>query len=305
MLDSGWYGKSELVRATVVAFLCMLISGLLGCSRMALLNAPVPTQDLQVERGISYGSDSRMALNVYRPDDPGPHPVVVFFYGGRWRIGERDQYLFLAQSLASKGYLTVIPDYRLYPNVKYPAFLRDGARAIQWTRDRVREYGGNHDQIFLMGHSAGAYIAAMLSLHPKFLLEAGVSREVVRGTIGLAGPYDFRNLKKGTVVESVFSPAEPLETSYVTRYASHVRSPFLLVAGKRDDTVGFQRTKRFASVLKKHGGEVTTHYYPEANHVGLVLPFAYPLNSYPFGWNEPLTEDVDQFISGVLSKRKR
>lgn len=299
---------TEQTRSTnklIIVSVALMISGLLmlqGCSRMALLNAPIPTHDLQIHRGISFDPNPRLALNVYEPKSPGPHPVVVFFYGGKWEFGERGQYLFLAQSLAAKGYLTVIPDYRLYPEVKYPDFLHDTARAVQWTTNNIEKYGGNPDQLFLMGHSAGAYNVSMVSLNPRYLSKLGVNRDRIKGTIGLAGPYDFKNLKEDTVVKSIFGTVNPIEKTYVTRYAKNVQNPFLLMVGKKDETVGQSRTKRFARALRQHGGDVTTHYYSEANHVGMILPFAYPMDTYPFGWNEPLTEDVDRFIQRVLTK---
>ena len=96
---------------------------------------------------------------------------MIFFYGGSWDTGSKNDYLFVAQALAASGYTVVIPDYRLYPAVRFPAFVDDGARAVRWTADRV-----GTDKVFVMGHSAGAHIALMLAANTPYLAAAGVDR---------------------------------------------------------------------------------------------------------------------------------
>src|SRR3712207_3414863 len=117
--------------------------------------------------------------------------VVVFFYGGRWESGDRGDYLFAAQGLVSQGFVAVVPDYRLHPEVGFAGFMADGAAAVRWVRDNIAGFGGDPAQIFLMGHSAGAHIAALLALDERWLADQGLPRGTVRGAIGLAGPYDF------------------------------------------------------------------------------------------------------------------
>ena len=117
--------------------------------------------------------------------------MVVFYYGGSWNRGERAQYRFVGEALASRGILTLVADYRLYPEVRYPDFLRDSAAALSYGLDHAADWGGNPDKVYVMGHSAGAYNAAMMALDPRWLAAHGRSPQQLAGWIGLAGPYDF------------------------------------------------------------------------------------------------------------------
>jgi len=165
---------------------------LAACSPLAIINAGVPNDTYRATTAIAYGSNARARLDVYQPVDPNnSSPVVVFFYGGNWDSGDRRDYRFVGEALASKGIVAVLPDYRLYPEVRYPDFLSDCAQAVRWTIDHIGKYGGDARRLILMGHSAGAYNAAMLALNAQYLRDAGVDSERIAGFVGLAGPYDF------------------------------------------------------------------------------------------------------------------
>ena len=170
----------------------VLLLVLSGCSPVQLLNALTPDSTYDKTVGIAYGDDPRQKLDVYVPHRPMPGaPVVVFFYGGSWNSGSRVDYRFVGEALASRGIVTVVADYRLYPQVRYPLFLRDGARAVAWTKAHIREFSGNPQRVYLMGHSSGGYNAAMLALDDEWLAAVGMSPGDLQGWIGLAGPYDF------------------------------------------------------------------------------------------------------------------
>src|SRR3990170_4362381 len=223
-------------------------AGLLaGCSPLRLINGLAPSRTYRATNGLAYGSHPRYRLDVYRPaQHPGPAPVVVFFYGGNWKSGERGDYLFVGEALASRGFVAVIPDYRLHPEVRLPAFLEDGAKAVSWALSHATEHGGDAGKLFLMGHSAGAYNAAMLALDPAYLRTAGVEQRRVRGLIGLAGPYDFLPLQS-EVSKAVFGfPDTPLNTQPI-RFVSADSPPALLVTGDDDSVVRPQNTQRLAA----------------------------------------------------------
>jgi acetyl esterase/lipase len=129
--------------------------------------------------------------------------VAVFFYGGSWDSGRRQDYAWVGRALAAQGFLTIVPDYRLYPAVRYPGFVEDGALAVRWAADHARALGGDPGRIVLIGHSAGAYIAAMLALDDRWLEAAGVDPKAVRAFAGLSGPYDFLPLD-GPVTQRTF-----------------------------------------------------------------------------------------------------
>lgn len=267
-------------------------AGLLGgCSPLAIVNAFVPSQTYRRASGLAYGDHPRHRLDLYQPtESSGTAPVVVFFYGGNWNAGERGSYLFAGEALASRGCTVAIPDYRLYPDVRFPDFLADCARAVRWTCDHAARYGGDPRRVFLMGHSAGAYNAAMLALDPQYLRAAGVEPRRIRGLIGLAGPYDFLPLT-GAVTKAVFGfPDTPIATQPI-HFASRDDPPALLITGSDDDVVDPGNSARLAARLRSHGVAVREIVYPGVSHTRLVGALAAPLRG-----TAPLLDDVAEFV---------
>lgn len=271
----------------------LLLLVLAACSPVDLLNATVPEDGYTVREDIAYGDDPRHRLDLYVPDHlDRPAPVVVFFYGGSWRNGDRGDYLFAAEALASRGLVTVVPDYRLYPDVTFPGFLSDGAIAVGWVGDRIAEYGGDPERIFLMGHSAGAYNAAMLALDPRYLAEAGVDRDVIRGMIGLSGPYDFLPLDT-RVTRRVFGEAPDLPATQPISFVDDRAPPLLLLTGADDRTVRPRNSRSLASAANGAGGSAMLRIYQDVGHIGIVLALA---DGYRDG--APVLDDVAAFVDG-------
>ena len=159
---------------------------------------------------ISYGEGARHKLDVYWPREKTAAPVVVFFYGGKWEYGAKEWYRFVAATLASRGFVVVVPDYRLYPEVKYPVFVIDGANVVRWTQENISAYGGDRRRLFVMGHSAGAYIAAMLALDPQWLAGVGGSaNRDIAGLIGVSGPHDFLSQRDPVLADISAAPFGP------------------------------------------------------------------------------------------------
>jgi acetyl esterase/lipase len=145
---------------------------------------------------IAYAEGARHTLDVCRPKSATAAPIIVFFYGGGWRSGSKRTYRYVAKALARRGYVAVLLDYRIYPQVRYPDFLDDGALAVRWVKDNAKRFGGDPQKIFLMGHSAGAHIAAMLAIDATWLQKVGlVPGRDIAGLIGISGPYDFLPLR--------------------------------------------------------------------------------------------------------------
>ena len=168
-------------RTVLLAGLGLLAVALAACSPLAIVNRLTPSDTYTVTTDLAYGPEARDRLDLYRPresaDRPAPrggYPVVVFFYGGSWNSGERVDYRFVGEALASHGIVTVVADYRLYPQVRYPDFLADCAQAVAWAKREAPRYGGDASRLFVMGHSSGGYNAAMLALDPRWLTAAGV-----------------------------------------------------------------------------------------------------------------------------------
>jgi acetyl esterase/lipase len=290
-------------RARILPRHALLLPALLAlgaCSGAALINALTPRDGYHVERDIAYGPDPRQRLALYVPDAAPPDaPLLVFFYGGRWEAGSRDLYPFVGQAFASRGYLVAIPDYRLYPQVRYPAFLEDGASAVAALADRTGAGRGGRP-LFLAGHSAGAYIAAMLALDQRWLDRAGGGpRPCVDAALGLAGPYDFLPLDDPVVIE-VFGPG-PAEPS--TQPVSHVDPgdpPMLLATGAGDTTVRPRNTQSLAARLRAAGVRAETRLYDRPGHIALVAALAAPLHRLA-----PILDDADAFLRGVAAASRR
>lgn len=267
-----------------------------ACSPLPVLNALVPSTTYTAERDLAYGPDPRHRLDVYMPaGKPEKAPVIVFFYGGNWNSGARGDYRFAGEAFASQGFVAVVADYRLYPQVKFPDFLYDGARAFAWTRQHIARYGGDPQRLFLAGHSAGAYNAAMLAYNPDYLKGVGIELSAVRGFIGLAGPYDFLPLN-GELSKGIFgfpdtSPAtQPI--SFVPAQAGGRLVPALLLTAPQDRVVSPGNSLRMAAKLRAGGGSAKEIAYPELDHARMVGALAAPLRKR-YG---PVLEDIAAWV---------
>ncbi|WP_064117273.1 alpha/beta hydrolase [Pseudomonas fluorescens] len=264
-----------------------------ACSPVQLLNALTPDSTYDSTVGIAYGDDPRQKLDVYVPHQPLPGaPVVVFFYGGSWNSGSRVDYRFVGEALASRGIVTVVADYRLYPQVRYPLFLQDGAQALAWTKTHIHEFSGNPQRLYLMGHSSGAYNAAMLALDGEWLAAVGMSPTDVQGWIGLAGPYDFLPIKNPEVRPVFFWPDSPPQSQPIN-HVSRGAPPALLIAATKDDLVNPTRnTSGLASKLREAGVPVQDLYYARPSHITLVASLSRPLRRLA-----PVLDQVVGFIA--------
>ncbi|HEX4332170.1 MAG TPA: alpha/beta hydrolase [Usitatibacter sp.] len=275
--------------AAVLAAACLLA----GCAQ-ALLNAVTPRDDFTAARGIAFEPGPRGALDVYMPaDGAASHPVVVFFYGGYWDSGDREAYLFVGEAFASRGIVAIIPDYRIYPEVTFPAFVEDGAAAVAWASRNVARYGGDPSRIFVAGHSAGAHIAAMVALDSRYLSHQGVPSGTVKGLIGLAGPYDF--LIDTQKLQRIF-PEATWRDSQPVNFVTGSAPPALLLAGSDDTTVNPDNTRSLARHLRAAGVPVTEHIYEGYGHVKLVAVLGAPLRSH-----SSVLDEVSRFVRGAPS----
>ncbi|MCU6454090.1 alpha/beta hydrolase [Sphingomonas sp. A2-49] len=270
-----------------------LLAGLLvaGCSPLGVFDTLVPKDrgTTKVASGIAYGDAARQTLDVYapRPHAVGRRPVVVFFYGGSWNSGARSGYAFVGRALAAQGFVVVIPDYRLVPEVRYPGFVEDGAAAVRWAEAHAADFGGDPARIVLMGHSAGAYIAAMLAVDDRWLKQ---DRRAVKGFVGLAGPYDFAPFDVDASRAAFGAWPRPDETQPVT-WAGAGDPPALLLVGADDVTVRPRNSEALRARLRSGGVAVELRSYPKTGHVGLLLAIARPFRN-----RAPVLRDVARFV---------
>lgn len=287
---------------------CLLAAALLaGCSGQALVNALTPDTGYRVERDLAYGVGPRHRLDLYLPDGaPTDAALVVFFYGGNWQTGTKELYRFVGQALASRGYVTAIPDYRLHPEVRWEGFLADAADAVRWlaARPAVPEAtaapSGTKRPVFLVGHSAGAYIAAMLALDGRWLGEPGLGRHPpIDAAVGLAGPYDFLPLEDPNLME-IFGPGPASPVTQPITHADGADPPMLLITGTADETVRPGNTRRLTARLREAGGRAEERLYAGQGHIRLVAALAAPLR-----FLAPTLDDVDAFLRQVRAPSHR
>lgn len=274
---------------------CAVSLGLAGCSGQQVLNAVTPTVGYSVSNGIAFDAEHELKLDVYTPDDARNAPVVVFFFGGRWENGDKKAYKFVGQALAAQGFVAVIPNYRLYPPAHYKDFLSDCAEAVVWAHKFAHAYGGSADKLVLMGHSAGAYNAVMLTLDPEFLKAAGGDRDWLKGAIGISGPYDFLPLTSPDL-RDIFGPPEHFDQTQPVFWANGGNPPLLLIASKADQAVEVHNTEDLFDRVKRAGGPVEKVIYKDLSHVDTVADLAAPLRG-----RADILKNVAEFVQRVTN----
>jgi acetyl esterase/lipase len=265
---------------------------LTGCSQFQLLNSTIPSCGYVRTVDLSYGNQPRQKLDVYRPKHATTNSkVVIFFYGGSWREGSKADYRFAAQALTSRGFVAVLPDYRVYPTVTFPAFVEDGASAVQWVHDNISKFGGDPNHIYLMGHSAGAHIVALLTLDAHYLKDVGLDQNAIRATAGLSGPYDFTPNPWDRPV-FILKPGEPMnEAIQPIHFVDGREPPMLLIQGLSDKIVDPGNTTRLAARIGDAHGQVDVITYSKRVHATIALALA-----WPFRWLAPVLNDVTTFF---------
>ncbi len=265
---------------------------LTACSPVNLLNGLIPVDGQTLTPNIAYGELARQKLDIYVPktNNQKPMPVVLFIYGGSWDSGDKKDYLFVAEAFTSKGYLTVIPDYRVFPEVKFPTFIDDAALACKWVKSHIAEYGGDANNIFIVGHSAGAQIGLMLDLNTEYLARVNLKPDAFKGYIGLAGPYDFLPLKSQRL-KDIFSPEELRWKSQPINYVTGKNQPTLLLVGLKDDIVWPKNTFNLAKAIEAKKGPVKVVEFPDYGHVDMVTNIA-----KPFRGNSTLLDEMILFM---------
>lgn len=273
------------------AFLLMFFAGLSACAPVDVLNSFVPGNGFKLTYDIPYGPEYRQKLDIYKPTHQDERKsAIVFIYGGAWKSGDKDDYRFVGQGLSELGYTVIIPDYHLYPKVQYPTFLDDCARAVIWARENAKKFGYDPERIFVMGHSAGAYNAAMIGFDHRWLRDAGGDRSYVRGVIGLAGPYDFVPIEDRSV-QKVFASALDLRDTQPINHVGKDEPAAFLATGNEDEQVEARNTTDMANKLLDSKNNVTVISYPGLDHKDIVLALTQVLTP-----EAPVREDIKAFI---------
>ncbi len=251
----------------------------------------------RVASAVTFGPHGQ-TLDVWRRGDarPAGAPVLIFFYGGGWVKGSARDYGFAARAYASRGFVVVVPDYRKVPDVRFPAFVQDGADAVRWVRDNIARYGGDPRRIAVAGHSAGAHTAAMLALDPRWLAAAGAPG-AVKAAVGLSGPYDFYPFT-GRAIAAMGRWPHPAETQPMT-YARADAPPMMLITGTADTTVRPKNARNLFRRLANAGAVVVEREYPGLGHEDIAMAL-----SLPFRGKATVLDDSSSFLRAHLEGPK-
>ena len=265
-----------------------------ACSPIKVLNSLVPENGYELVSGVEYGTNARQKLDIYLPKaaekSTALKKVIIFYYGGNWDSGERADYKFAAEALVSHGYIVVIPDFRVYPEVLFPGFMADPVSAAKWVKTNIKKYNGDANKVFLAGHSSGAHMAVMMAINPEYLAEASLKPNDFAGVIGLAGPYDFLPLKSDRLKTIFGSEAEQWKSQPIN-FVNGKNPPLFLAVGMKDDTVWPRNTINLAKKIKEKNGLVEVHEFASYGHVDMVAKLAKPLRG-----NGELLKSVITFI---------
>lgn len=298
----GWpvYRKCRSIfrsRRPLIAFasaFCALF--LVGCTDLffAAVDSGADTRNVEEHRGIVFDAQNGLALDAYVPKNVVNAPVVVFFYGGSWESGKRHWYRYVGDALASHGVLVLIPDYRKYPDVHFPAFMHDAANAVAWARAHAAEFGGDRKRLFVMGHSAGGQIAALLAADKRYLSAAGLQPRDLAGMIGVAGAYDFLPFVENEA--AIFGDSEQSRyDSQPINFIDGDEPPMLLMTGTDDDEVPANNAEVMTERAHAMGGVAQLKLYPGVEHSSIMLAFARERTA-----RAPVLADTLAFIADPL-----
>lgn len=238
------------------------------------INATESGEGVVSHPGLVYDPAHHLALDVYAPAHPDHAPVVVYFFGGDWQEGKRQWNRWMGEALAKEGIVAIIPDYRLWPSVRMAGFLADGANAVRWARDHAAEFGGAPDDLFLMGHSSGGHVAAMLATDARWLGRVGLKPRDLAGWIGIAGTYDFLPIDDDADYVGMFGDtAAGQAASQPVNFVDGDEPPALLLQGEKDTEVYPSEALSMAARYEEAGEPAELRLYPGVGHEGLLLAF--------------------------------
>ena len=271
-----------------------VVSLIASCGGLAftVANAPALAGPFHRHANIHYGDLHRELLDVYQPDDARGAPVVVFWYGGAWTRGNKEEYRFVGAALARAGFVAILPDYRLYPEVKFPGLIEDGAAALKWAHQHAAEYGGDPDKLVVAGHSAGAHMAAMLALDGRYLQRIGGSVSWIHGLIGLSGPYVLT--PNSDVLKQIFAAPNTIADWQPIQFVSAASPATLLLHGSADERVVPGHAERLIAALRALGVPAELKIYAGAKHADTVASISLAARG-----RTPALRDMVEFIQRV------
>ena len=285
----------KLFKTLIILVLILLVT---SCNDTALLfiNSLAKFGSYTSHLDLKYDKQTQTSLDIYLPKNitdlnQENIPTVVFFYGGCWGACSdlnKTDYQFVAQTFTSNNMIVVIVDYRKYPDVLFPEIIKDVALSIEWISKNISSYQGNPQNIYLMGHSAGAHLASMLTYNKAYLTNKTYKN--IKGFIGLAGAYDFLPFDE-PYQPALFAPLPKHADSQTINFVEGNEPPALLLYGNTDKRVKRRNIISLAKTIKDKNGKVETHFYDDINHTSILGAL-----SIPFRSSKPILNDILKFI---------
>ncbi len=282
--------------ALLISFVSIvMISPSAKTKAMSLVSQLVANQNISVQKNISYGPLNRQSLDHYQPKTGSTQkPILIFYYGGGWESGEKSIYHFIGAELASKGFDVIIPDYRLFPEVKFPKFINDAALAYNWVWQHLAQK--NERPIVLIGHSAGAHIAALMAYDQTYLNKfssAANPKFKPAGFIGFAGPYAFNPVTWHTT-KDIFSTTKNEDLARPVAFINSKSPTSLLFHGEEDTVVKKWNMETLTKALKANKVEVEANLLPGISHIDIMLNIGLPLKQ-----QKNILEKMMKFIKKI------
>jgi acetyl esterase/lipase len=238
-----------------------------------------PTYDVVTVGNLLYYDDPdfhprKHLLDIYKPQDLVNAPVLLFIHGGGWQRGDKLLYAYLGRAFASRGFTTVVINYRLSPEVRHPTHVQDVARALAWIYRNISAHGGNPEAIFVMGHSAGGHLAALLALDETYLEVHGLSTSLIRGVMPMSGVY---NLNAIPGFHSVFTsdPQARHEASPIA-HVDEEQPPFFISYAQFDLPTLHEQARELSQRLTAHGTEARLLEAPRKDHITIISQLDLP-----------------------------
>jgi len=273
----------------------------------------VVAQDPVVKRDIPYAEPAleRQVLDIHAPKDAKNLPVVFWIHGGGWQTGDKSSVQEKPKAFVERGFVFVATNYRLLPKVEMETIFRDVAKALGWVHKNIAAHGGDPARIFVMGHSAGAQLAALLCIDDRYLKSEGVPFSALKGCVPVDGDtYDVPAMietaetrlrvhgepppKNGHRQKFGNDPEKHKHYSAVTHVAKGKGIPPFLILYVADHPDCSAQARRLASVLKSAEVPAVAFGAKETNHNKLNNNLGTP--------DDPATKAVDEFTAAALKK---
>ena len=220
-------------------------------------------------------------LNVFKTRKSKNNPVVIFIHGGSWNEGNKKIYGFLGRNFAKKGIVTVIPNYTLSPDGSYDTMAKEVAAAIKWTYENIEKYNGNPDQIFLMGHSAGGHLIALVGTNPKYLENTNLIKGIILNDAAGLDMNSFLEKYPPTKnrnydVTWTKNPEKWKDASPIY-FLSEKTPPIFMITGTKTYPSIISQNKDFVEKLNTYQPSVKINYQSK-KHIPMMSQFIFPWN---------------------------